>query len=111
MSRETLPEENPQQEFVFPGWEEKMGKKLVPGYHYDEKGEIVDWEGKTYDKNDNLKSTPASSPLENEIELLKKTRPELANNREALTTLARINISARKNGVSYETTPYPPLDD
>jgi hypothetical protein len=115
MSHETLDHEpsgeDSQREFEFPGWEEKKGKKLAHGYRYNEAGEIVDWEGNIYDESGKLKSTPATPELETEIGRLKQTRPELANNREALMELAKINVSARKNGISYETKPYPPLDN
>ncbi len=103
--------EDPQRELEFPGWEEQRGEKLAHGYRYNEIGEIVDREGNIYDGNGELKSTPAPSELEAEIGRLKQTRPELANNRGALMELAKINISARRNGTSYETKPYPPLDN
>ena len=69
---------------------------LEPEFHRDEKGRIVDEEGNVYNEHYQLIEKAAPSALEKEIERLKKQRPGLANNREALTLLAKINLSPKK---------------
>ena len=100
MSRESSkhgsPEENPQGSFEFPAWRGEGWKTLAPGYGYNEVGEIVDGEGNTYWPDGSLKSTPMSPELAAEVKRLQKIRPELANNQDALLTLAKINLSPKK---------------
>jgi hypothetical protein len=64
--------EAPQQEFLFPDQQGGKRKKLVSGYHYNEKGDVVDWEGNIYREDGSLKSTPASPELEAVAEEVRK---------------------------------------
>ena len=84
---------------------------LEPEFHRDEQGRIVDDAGSVYDEYYRLREKAAPPELEAEIARLKITRKELANNRGALLELAKISLSAKKSGMTYETTPYPPLDN
>jgi hypothetical protein len=88
---------------------------LEPEFHWDEKRRIVDAEGSVYDEHYQLieKAAPKNKKLEAEeaeMERLNAAHPEWGGNKNRLKAHAEINLSM-KPGDSYESTPYPPLDN
>ncbi len=81
------------------------------GRFYNEKGDAFEWDQERHGYILKKEATPPD--LKAMIERLKNDPQNkyIKDNENAMRAKAEIALGAMKSGTSYETTPYPPLDN
>ncbi len=91
--------ESPKQE----GWYFAKENDLHPDYHYDDRGKILDKEGRVWDREGNLISTPASPEVEAMADKVRKRYPELPHDDLVVYELAHLWYEQAKKPGSMDT--------